>query len=491
MFRSAFFAGILALCGCAMAPERYRAAHDAAWNAPLEDVTARSAIPLPEPARAAESVDEAALSGETLALDELLAEVERRNPSLEAIRNAWRAAVARYPQVTALEDPMLMYGFGPETLNRPRVEESGVTRRLVLAPGSAPMFEFEEDLSRSRLDVAQRIEIAQRFPWPGKRALRGEEALHDAEAVREDLATERERLRHETKRAYYDYWYVLRATDTNDIERMLLDEFRDIAQSKYAAGTASKQDALQAEVEREHIEHDRIVLERMKKAAEARINALLNRRQDAPLPWPPLELPAPTTPPDWETVRRAALEVRPELRAIAAQIRSKEASIAIAQKEFYPDFVVSGVYDTFWEVDDQRSMISVGFNLPIQTARRRAAVEEARARRSQAAAELAKAAAEVEREAKEAFDRLHESEHVIRLYDERLFPAAEEGLDAARAGYVAGEVDFLALITAQRQLLDIRLRRIEAEAALHASIADLERAIGAPLHAINSGEHEP
>src|SRR5882724_4625876 len=44
---------------------------------------------------------------ETLALETLVADVLARNPSLEQMTAAWQAASARYPQVRALDDPMV------------------------------------------------------------------------------------------------------------------------------------------------------------------------------------------------------------------------------------------------------------------------------------------------------------------------------------------------------------------------------------------------
>src|SRR5262245_60448056 len=45
----------------------------------------------------------------------LVAEVLKRNPSIASALQAWRAALARYPQQTSLEDPMVAYGVGPRS----------------------------------------------------------------------------------------------------------------------------------------------------------------------------------------------------------------------------------------------------------------------------------------------------------------------------------------------------------------------------------------
>ena len=49
---------------------------------------------------------------------------------------------------------------------------------------------------------------------------------------------------------------------------------------------------------------------------------------------------------------------------------------------------------------------------------------------------------------------------------------------AARAGYVAGNVDFLRLVEAQRQILELREKHQMAIADFHRRMAELERAVG-------------
>ena len=46
----------------------------------------------------------------------LIQAVLSRNPSIESARQAWEAAVYRYPQVIALDDPMMAYAFAPESI---------------------------------------------------------------------------------------------------------------------------------------------------------------------------------------------------------------------------------------------------------------------------------------------------------------------------------------------------------------------------------------
>ena len=58
-----------------------------------------------------EKTDIAALFSETLELPNLIQVAVARNPKVKAAKARWQATIEQYPQVTALPDPMLMYGY--------------------------------------------------------------------------------------------------------------------------------------------------------------------------------------------------------------------------------------------------------------------------------------------------------------------------------------------------------------------------------------------
>jgi len=383
-----------------------------------------------------------------LDLESYLAEVLRRNPSLAAARHALGAAIARYPQVTALDDPMLGYA---------------------LAPGSS---------GSDAVDFAQRIELSQRFPWPGKLRLRGDVALSEAEAREEDFRTARDQLVLEGKSAFFHLYYVYRAIEINEVNKAILQEFRRSAETRYAAGTASKQDALQAEVAYDHLLHRGIVLERMRRVALGRANALLNRAPTAELPPPPQALGAPGDREPLDELLDRSFSARPELAALVHRLEGQEARLELAHKEFYPDFTVTGGYNGLWQEDDLRPIVGFGINIPLQRGRRHGAVDQAEAEILRLRAQIADLSAEVALEVQEAYELVVEAEHVVRLYESELVPAAEENLDVARTEYAVGGIDFLSLLAAERSLMDAQLAHQEALSGYHGRVAGLERAVG-------------
>ena len=393
-----------------------------------------------------------------LVLEELLETVLDRNPTLASMQRAYRAAVSRYPQVTAFDDPKFSYGFAPKSIDSDRV------------------------------DFGQRFELSQHIPFPGKLRLRGEAALGEAQAARSDFDAARDGLIEKTKHSYFDYYYAFRAIGINDVNLSLLEEFQRIAETRYAAGTASKQDALHAEVERYHLEHRGIVLERLRKLARARINTLLHRSPELGLPPPPEEVGQPGSRSEFSLLREQAVNSRPELQALVHRLSAQRAKLELAGKEYYPDFTVMGAYNSIWQNGDQKWLVGAGINLPIQFGRRRAAEAEALAKVGQLAARLAAGVDRVALEVTDAYDRLVESEHVVTLYSSKVIPSSRENLQAARSGYDNGEVDFLALITAEKNLMLVELEYEQGLTDYHQRLGTLERVIGGTVAETSQGD---
>ena len=170
-------------------------------------------------ARAAEIASQDSIpSDSTLSL----AWVERlaleRNPSLSAMREAWRETQARAEQAGALEDPMVEGMLAPQSLS-----------------------------SRS-VEPAYRIGITQQLPIFGQRGLRRRAARAEGETAAYDFETARLDLLREVREAYFDYYLVCRGTEINRELVDLMSQSRRVALAKYSSGTVEQTDPLQAEI---------------------------------------------------------------------------------------------------------------------------------------------------------------------------------------------------------------------------------------------------
>jgi len=395
-----------------------------------------------------------------LSLPILVSEVQRRNPSLQAALAAWGAASQRYPQVVALEDPVFQSMF---------------------APGSFS--------SNSSVQASYYVGIAQKVPWSGKRALRGQAAQSEANAASLDSQDVRLRLAEATRLAFFDYYLVSRELELNAANSDAVERFRETATAKFESNQVTQQDVLQADVELGILRSRRIELKQNEKIAVARINTLLHRQPHLPLPSPPPQLEVSDDLPNVDSLRQQALEQRPDLAAQASRIAAEQAAVALAVKEYYPDFEFMGRYDQFWTDVVQRSQVGMYVNIPLNQSRRKAAVCEAMFRVNRMQAEYDAQVDSIRNEVQAAHARLEASLETVRLYVQTILPKAHANVESANAGYIATKVDFLRLVEAERQLIELQEKHQDAVAEYHRRRAQLERVAGTPIS--QTSGHEP
>jgi outer membrane protein TolC len=281
--------------------------------------------------------------------------------------------------------------------------------------------------------------------------------------------------------AFFDYCLVHRSIAVNDEALRLLGEFRTNAESRFRTGQVPQQDVLQAEVEIGRQRERGYTLERMRKVAVARLNTLMHESPERPLPLPPVALAKPGPLPAAETLAALAVSQRPDLRALATRIEGDRAALALAHKDFCPDVEFTAAYDTIMGNGPTRDLapqVGIRLNLPIRTSKRHAAVAEAQAKIAQRCAELAARTDQVKFSVHEAYEQVVESERIVKLYEEKILPTADENVRAAQSAYVTGKTPFLSLIEAQRSQVALRDRHYEAVADVHRRRATLERVVG-------------
>jgi outer membrane protein TolC len=392
-----------------------------------------------------------AMSAGELDVESLVADVLARHPDIRSATAAWRAATQRYPQDVSLEDPMFGFMVGPDS--------------------------WGEDQFQS----AYSLEVSQTIPWPGKRQLRGNMARAEANAAYFDIGEQRLRIAEATRRAFYDYFLARRQIAVLEESTDLLESFREIALRKFESAEAEQQDVLLADVELADLERQRLELVRAERVARARINTLLILPPANPLPPPPADLTIDDSLPSGEDLLAMALSRRPELASRAAQIRRERYAAALACKEFYPDLTLAAAHNAFMVEEPLRPMVGMNVNVPIYKQKRWAAVREANARAAQEQAMFDAQTVELAFQVQQSRERVEESRQTIAVFQQRLLPTAQHSVEAARASYVAGRLDFLRLIEAQRQLLTLQDRYYAVTAEYFQRQAELERIVAAPL----------
>jgi cobalt-zinc-cadmium efflux system outer membrane protein len=213
----------------------------------------------------------------------------------------------------------------------------------------------------------------------------------------------------------------------------------------------------------------------------ARINTLLHNEPGQPLPPPPQRLEESADLPALAALPEQAVARRPDLAALAARLQSERNQLQLACAQGCPDFEVMGRYDTFWTDPAQRGQVGLYLNLPVYGNRRAAAVREATFRVSKLQAEYDQQLDLVRSEVATAYARATAGRRTLELYIMKILPASQDNVAAAASGYTAGTVDFLRLVQAQRESIELNEKYQQAIVDYHRARAELDRVMGSGL----------
>jgi outer membrane protein TolC len=394
---------------------------------------------------------------QTLSLQEVFRLARERSPRIRAATEMVEVARAREPGAGLLPDPTLRVGV----------------MNLALPELSATM----------PASMAPTVQAMQRFPIPGKLSLREEMAR---QATEMDRAASQEvwwEVRTGAATAFYQIYQVDRQIEVMEETLGFLEDFETVARAMYAAGTGRQADVLRANVDVARIEADIERMRAMRIGAASRLNSILDRPSETPVPGPALP-PLASTVPDRATLGEWALESRPALSKVRAELARASTRRALAEKEIWPDFTVGLQYGLGRMAGDYRSMggASVGFSIPLYAGRRQHKVrDEAAAAERAVRAELDQALALLDARIVETLANLDQARTLIRLYREEILPQARATVESSFSSYRVGAVDFTTLVDAQ-----MAVNRFEGEffallAAYGNGLAHLEMTIGRDL----------
>lgn len=370
------------------------------------------------------------------------------NASLEAMREAVVAAVAQVRAAGSLDDPMLSVSAAPRTFGT----------------AGGPSGD---------------VEVSQSFPWWGTLDARREVARADAEARSQDLDALRLQLAALARGAFADWVFVHRGSEINSKNLSLLDELRRVARIRYSTGQAPQEDVLQADVERAMLKQRRFEWERKLTAAQARMNALLDRAPQSKIP-APAGLPALSSLPAEEILAQRAL-AHPQLQALADEEHAAEARQRLAEKERFPKFGVSAGYDSMWADPAMRPMVGLSITIPIDQSKYRASIDAAHAEARRAESTLENQRASLLAAVSADYAAVREAAQSVALYRDELVPLAQSALDVARTEYGSGRGDFLNVLTAEQHRLDTQLGFARTQSQYFSALAELDRTSGGGL----------
>ena len=173
----------------------------------------------------------------------------------------------------------------------------------------------------------------------------------------------------------------------------------------------------------------------------------------------------------------------PDVARWATEIVQRQATLEREEAQRIPDPTLRGGFRHLRETNDSALVMAVSIPLPVFN-RNQGRVLEARYRLAKAGEERRASEAQVRAALAEAYGTLSRAfVEATRLHNEVL-PGAQRAFDAISEGYRQGKFGLLDVLDAQRTLFEARGQYLEALAAYHKAVAEVERLIGERLGAV-------
>ncbi len=379
----------------------------------------------------------------------------------QALRRAfyqWKAAMEKTGYAGALPDPMLSFGY------------------------------YIENVETRVGPQEKRLGLKQSFPWFGSLDAKKEMAVQQANAAYRMYQAEKLKVYYSVKAAYYDYYYLGRDIALTAENMELLKFWESVARVKYQVALKQHPDVIKAQVELGKLEDRLLTLKDKIEPTVARLRAILNLPDSVDIPVPS-SLTVREVKLDADSLLSDALINNPNLVAMTHIIERERSGLRLAKKASLPNFTVGVDYVQTGPALDPNMpesgkdpwIVGVGINLPLWFGKNNAKKREAAAKLLSAEYNYSEAQNQIAALVERLVFQYSDAARKAKLYRDGLVPKAEQALNASYTAYQAGEMDFLNVLDAQRQLLDFQLQMEKALSDLATRQAEIEMIVGKEL----------
>ncbi len=326
--------------------------------------------------------------------------------------------------------------------------------------------------------------LRQEIPFPGKLRLKQDAAQEMAETKRWNEEVVKQELISNLRQTYYDWYFVSKAIEITERNKKLLENFLDVTVSRYEVGMGIQQDVIKAQVEISGFIEKLLLLNNKKNVTESRLRDLLHRGPDTRFGSPEdigiadLNLTA-------ANLTDQARDSSPTLKSISKKIESKQRSLDLAKKQYYPDILLEGTYfnrdggsndlDDIWQ-------IGVGLRVPAYFWKReRPGVERASIELSGAKNDFADVESNVIYQVENNYLNADTALQVIKLYKSAIIPQSRLSLESSISAYQVGDIDFLTLLDSLITLFNLEIEYEKQLTEYNKSIARIEAITGVAI----------
>jgi cobalt-zinc-cadmium efflux system outer membrane protein len=333
--------------------------------------------------------------------------------------------------------------------------------------------EIEKETPKQAFAVAVPLELG------GKRTKR----IAVAEAVVRtgyaDLSATIAQVRNDVRRAYFDRVVAdARLTVLREL-RDLSRRARDTAQTRFETGDAPRLEVVQADLAVAASDNEATAAEGGVAAARAKLNALLGQPLDTVQPLSSaidVGIPVVTG-----TVLALARTGNTAIVVFDRRLEEQRARLALARAQRVPDLTPAATL-----THDSQPEFTYGWRagvavtLPILTSHKAGVLVE-QTTLDRIAAERQATVLRIDGEVTAAAATAEAQRLAYVRYRDVILPLAQQVEQLAQDSYQLGQTGIAALLQALQAARDVRLRSLDAGSQFQTALADLERAIGAPL----------
>ena len=256
----------------------------------------------------------------------------------------------------------------------------------------------------------------------------------------------------------------------------LLRSLEEFSLTRYKLGMLPQQSVLRMQREITAQRLSIIELTQKERVIVSQLNGLLGRPANADFATPTSSEPL-TDSLDFSTLLRNAEENNPEIHVAERGVELARAERERTYQDRLPDFSL-GVRNNRPNEGEASWDVMFEVMIPLQLGSRRSKERESEHRLSAAKARLSDAYNMSTGKLGAMYSIYQQSVETLKLLRDALLPQAQATRDASRAALTSNKVDFDTVIEAELQLIDIRVRQIQAELEARTALAEIKYLTG-------------
>jgi cobalt-zinc-cadmium efflux system outer membrane protein len=397
---------------------------------------------------------------ELVELQKLINEALQKNPDYLSAQKRWESAKAQIPQARALPDPS-----------------------LGLAVANLPVNSFAFDQEPM---TGKKILLMQMFPFPGKLGLKEDIADYQAQVVEQQVEELKNNLIKNVKLTYYNLFLIDKTIEIVEKNKTLLQQFVQVAETKYSVGKGLQQDVLKAQVELSKLSDKLISLQQKRNTFVFQFNKLLNRDIGS-IVGKTAELNKSESQFTPDELHELGLKHRPLLKSWQLLIEKSKSANKLAKLDYLPDFSLGAAYTQRDDLSSGMKMydffsVELKVSLPLYFYKKQSKkAEETQLMINSIEDKYNSVKNEVLFQIEDTFTELDKNAKLIDLYKTGIIPQASQSLNSAMSGYQVDKVDFLTLLNNQMTLFNYEIEYYKVLVDHEKNLAELEAAVGKNL----------